>query len=57
MVGLLHRLSHIGTELSFIGLLLVGAAVVIAPGLAVTLQEGFSKPVAPGERTREADHA
>ena len=83
MVCLLHRLSHIGMELSFTGLLLVGAAlvpptayaadsiprslavlglpdspdgliggsaVVIAPGLAVTLQEGFPKPVAPGER-------
>ena len=27
-----------------------GSAVVIAPGLALTLQEGFAKPVAPGER-------
>lgn len=30
--------------------LIGGSAVVIAPGLALTLQEGFSKPVAPGER-------
>jgi len=30
--------------------LIGGSAVVIAPGLAMTLQEGFAKPVAPGER-------
>lgn len=30
--------------------LIGGSAVVIAPGLALTLQEGFAKPVSPGER-------